>query len=115
LVVLDHQDLRLGPPTYDVASLLNDSLFPPPDLEAEFLGRSEVHEETYRRVAVQRTLKAVGTYAAFAQRGASRHLPLIPPTLRRALYHMALLPELRDLAARLQRSWGNWLSSEGTA
>src|SRR4029077_1128026 len=30
LVVLDHQDLRLGPPLYDLASLLNDTPFPPP-------------------------------------------------------------------------------------
>nr|HPK65586.1 phosphotransferase [Thermoanaerobaculia bacterium] len=30
--VIDHQDLRLGPPWYDLASLCNDSLFPPPEL-----------------------------------------------------------------------------------
>ncbi|MFY9823803.1 MAG: phosphotransferase, partial [Thermoanaerobaculia bacterium] len=33
LAVLDHQDLRLGPPLYDVASLLNDTLFPPAEAE----------------------------------------------------------------------------------
>jgi len=35
--VLDHQDLRLGPPAYDLASLLNDTLFPTPEVEAAFL------------------------------------------------------------------------------
>ena len=38
LAVLDHQDLRLGPPLYDVASLLNDTLFPPPEVEEALLG-----------------------------------------------------------------------------
>src|SRR5579864_3355545 len=33
VAVLDHQDLRLGPPAYDLASLLNDTLFPPRGLE----------------------------------------------------------------------------------
>ena len=37
LVVLDHQDLRLGPPLYDLASLLNDTLFPPPEAEEALL------------------------------------------------------------------------------
>ena len=35
--MLDHQDLRLGPPFYDLASLLNDTLFPPPDAEEALL------------------------------------------------------------------------------
>lgn len=105
LAVLDHQDLRLGPVAYDVASLLNDSLFPPAAVEAALLKRSGAPELDYRRAAVQRTLKAVGTYAAFAERGARRHLPLIRPTLRRTLFHMRQLPELEGLAQRLTKDW----------
>ncbi len=109
LAVLDHQDLRLGPASYDVASLLNDSLFPPAEIEAELLERSGVSEPDYRRTAIQRTLKAVGTYASFAQRGIPRHLPLIPPTLARAIFHMERLPDLKGLAAFLSRQWAPWL------
>src|SRR5260370_24078577 len=85
--VLDHQDLRLGPPAYDVASLLNDTLFPPAEIEQELLVAtpSATPRAAYHLAAAQRTFKAVGTYASFARRGAPRHLPLIPPTLARAL------------------------------
>lgn len=106
--VLDHQDLRLGPPAYDLASLLNDTLFPPPDSEEELLRRaapSPADRLRYHRAAAQRTLKAVGTYAAFALRGAERHLPLIPGTLARGLSHLARTPEGAPLAPALARLW----------
>jgi N-acetylmuramate 1-kinase len=110
--VLDHQDLRLGPPAYDLASLLNDTLFPPPEVERELLRRaapSRPERERYHRAAAQRTLKAVGTYAAFARRGVDRHLPLIPPTLGRALGHLARTPEGAGLAPRLAARWSHVL------
>jgi hypothetical protein len=101
VAVLDHQDLRLGPPTYDVASLLNDSLFPPPAAEEKLLEHAGLAQgeprQRYRRAAVQRGLKAVGTFAAFAARGAPRHLPLIAPTGARVLRHLGALPERRLL------------------
>jgi len=105
--VLDHQDLRLGPPQYDLASLLNDSLFPPPAVEARMLGLGPPAAAPldYRRAAAQRALKAVGTFAAFAERGAERHLRLIPPTLSRALDHLEALPELAPVAPALRRRW----------
>ena len=88
--MLDHQDLRLGPPFYDLASLLNDTLFPPPEAEEALLAAvapSPAERVRYHRAAAQRTLKAVGTYATFARRGANRHLPLIPPTLAQFVKH----------------------------
>jgi aminoglycoside/choline kinase family phosphotransferase len=97
VAVLDHQDWRLGPPAYDLASLLNDSLFPPPEIEQRLLfdaGCASVADlERYRRAAVQRGFKAVGTYASFALRGSTRHLPLVAPTGARALRHLEALPE----------------------
>lgn len=113
LVVLDHQDLRLGPPAYDLASLLNDTLFPPPDVEEELLASSRVSPVQYHRAAAQRTLKAVGTYTAFALRGADRHLPLVPPTLGRCLAHLARLPESAHLAADLTEAWAPVLEPAG--
>jgi aminoglycoside/choline kinase family phosphotransferase len=109
VAVLDHQDLRLGPPFYDLASLLNDTVFPPPEAEEALLARalpSPVDRVRYHRAAAQRTLKAVGTYAAFARRGADRHLPLIGPTLSRSLGHLALVPESAALVVDLGRVWG---------
>lgn len=109
LIVLDHQDLRPGPPWYDLASLLNDSLFPPPALEERLLARAlpagDEARLAYHRAAAQRTLKAVGTFAAFARRGCDRHLPLIPPTLARSLGHLARLPEAREIYPDLTRRW----------
>ena len=107
LAVLDHQDLRLGPPAYDWASLLNDSLFAPAELEGKLLdqaGPAGVEMEAYRQAAVQRGFKAVGTFVSFARRGSDRHLPLVAPTLDRALSHFARLEPGRSLAAALRRA-----------
>jgi aminoglycoside/choline kinase family phosphotransferase len=113
LVVLDHQDLRLGPPAYDLASLLNDTLFPPPELEERLLARAgwsaPAKRQGYHRTAAQRSLKAIGTYASFANRGARRHLPLIAPTLRRALAHLAYLPEAEPLLPAIGVRWEEFL------
>ena len=106
--VLDHQDLRLGPPLYDLALLLNDSLFPLPEVEAAILAGVLGGEEDlwrYRRAAAQRTLKAAGTFAAFARRGSDRHLGLIPPTLARASAQLSALPETAELGRELARLW----------
>jgi N-acetylmuramate 1-kinase len=112
VAVLDHQDLRLGPPAYDLASLLNDTLFPPRGLERRLVDAAfptAAGRLRYHRAAAQRTLKAIGTYAAFARRGSSRHLPLIAPTLRRFLRHFASVPEGAPLAPGLERAWGHVL------
>ena len=113
IAVLDHQDLRLGPPTYDLASLLNDTLFPPAEIEEELLAAvpGGVDRESYHRAAAQRTLKAIGTYTKFSLRGANRHLPLIPPTLARCLDHLGRIPEGAPLAGDLGRVWRPVLES----
>ncbi|MEM8959892.1 MAG: phosphotransferase [Acidobacteriota bacterium] len=95
--ILDHQDLRLGPPLYDLASLLNDTLFAPPSEIADDL---PVAHEDFARVAAQRTLKAVGTYAR-----SGRHANLIEPTFTRAIDFLLRVPETTDVAARLETRW----------
>lgn len=87
--VLDHQDLRPGPPLYDEASLLNDSLFPPAEVVTALLADRSL---LYHRVAAQRTLKAVGTYAR-----TGHHADLVEPTFSRARSHLARVPEARGL------------------
>ena len=110
LVVIDHQDLRLGPRYYDLASMLNDSLFPSPELEEEILqvllGKQPGARVQYHRAAAQRTLKAIGTYETFAQRGFERHRRLISPTLDRALRHLGEVPESHGLVGGLKRRLG---------
>jgi len=101
LAVIDHQDLRLGPPAYDVASLCNDSLYPPAALAEELL--QGLDPEAYHRCAAQRTLKAVGTFVTFAKRGSRRHLELVPKSLRSFVEHFAKLPEGEALAAGVER------------
>jgi len=107
LVVIDHQDLRLGPRYYDLASMLNDSLFLGPELEEEILqryvGDQAENRTQYHRAAAQRTLKAVGTYETFCQRGFERHRKLIRPTLNRALRHLGRLPEASGVTTELER------------
>jgi aminoglycoside/choline kinase family phosphotransferase len=108
VAVLDHQDLRLGPPAYDLASLLNDTLFPPADAEEALVALAMPAAEDrvrYHRAAAQRTIKAVGTYTSFLLRGADRHVPLIAPTLARGLGHLARLPEGEPLVEDLARVW----------
>ena len=108
LVVIDHQDLRLGPPCYDLASLLNDSLTLSVRERQEHL--SAVREDAaliaqYHAATVQRTLKIAGTFAYFATVGSDRYLELIPPALRRFLDALDALPEGRELAPWLRRAW----------
>jgi aminoglycoside/choline kinase family phosphotransferase len=116
--VLDHQDLRLGPSAYDLASLLNDSLLPPPEVEERLLARAGYDtgeaRQRYHRSAVQRTLKAIGSYAAFAHKGHRRHVPLIAPTLERTLRHVRQVPEIAPLAERLADQWGDIVRGERT-
>lgn len=106
--VIDHQDACLAPRYYDLASLLNDSLFPTRGQEHEYLaavGVDSEQMESYRRCAVQRTLKATATYVKFALRGSERHLPLVQPTLARTALQLEQLPEGRDLPDALYALW----------
>ena len=94
IVVIDHQDLRMGPAGYDLASFLNDSLRPSLDwcrkvaAPASGLDPQVVTEQQLARCAVQRGFKIVGTFHRFAQSGEPRYLPLVPPTLARTLGHL---------------------------
>ncbi len=98
LVVLDFQDARLGPITYDLASLLRDSYVSlEPGLQEALISRyrelarraglacedPEEFERAFLRTALQRNLKAIGTFAYQAVvKGVDRYLPYIPKTVR---------------------------------
>ncbi len=104
--IIDHQDARMGPASYDVASLLSDpyttlsrevvielierfiemkanSKVPLPNVD-EFRIELEL-------MTVQRMLKAIGTYASQAAAGNAVYIPYIEPALERALGAMKSL------------------------
>jgi len=90
--LIDFQDARMGPYTYDAASLLRDSsLDLDPGMVDEMLDRLEraldVAPEEFRRdfdlVALQRNLKDLGTFGYMATvRGRPEYLEYVPRTLR---------------------------------
>ena len=100
LRVVDHQDARMGPVTYDLVSFLLDRRSEPPSLaelrayrlflleERRLLGMEaldpdEVAQE-FRLMTIQRGLKAIGTFSyqtAVCNRG-SAYEQFIHPTLR---------------------------------
>lgn len=97
LGVIDHQDARMGPVTYDLASLVYDPYvaLPAPEVEAcleTFVAGSDGPDDARRalaeelpRMALQRLLKAVGTYAyQTLARGNDVYRPYLAPALVRA-------------------------------
>jgi aminoglycoside/choline kinase family phosphotransferase len=99
LRIIDHQDARMGPVTYDLVSFLLDRRLEPPSLAElrayrllllderrqlglEALDPDEVARE-FRLMTIQRGLKATGTFSyqtAVCKRG-SVYEHFIPPTL----------------------------------
>ncbi len=94
LHIIDFQDARMGPDTYDLVSLLRDSYVDIDKGEVDALidhflaGRAAPDENarTFRRrfdlMALQRNLKALGTFGFQAtSRGASAYTAFVPRTL----------------------------------
>ena len=116
LYIIDFQDARMGPDTYDLVSLLRDSYMDLPDhtvdeLIAYFLalkGETESEPEFRNRfslMALQRNLKALGTfgYQTTARRNPV-YIQYIPRTLRYVQQNLDQTPRfaaLRDLLAEL--------------
>lgn len=115
LWIIDFQDARLGPDTYDLASLLRDSYVDLPEqvveeLIAYFLalqGRSAGDAEFRRRfdlMALQRNLKALGTfgYQTTARRNPV-YIQYIPRTLKSARENLHRYPRFAALLTILAR------------
>jgi aminoglycoside/choline kinase family phosphotransferase len=114
LYIIDFQDARMGPDTYDLVSLLRDSYVDLPeqtvdDLLAYFLALKGVtgHDPDFRRrfdvMALQRNLKALGTfgYQTTARRNPV-YIQYIPRTLRYVrnnLQNQTRFARLRELLA----------------
>ncbi len=124
LLMVDFQDARLGPRNYDLASLLYDSyILLGEEFRAELLryylrrlraltGESPDEEgfsRAFRCAALQRNLKAVGTFASMRVRKATdRYLRYIPHTASCIRQHLGLLPEMEPLAKALEPALMGW-------
>jgi aminoglycoside/choline kinase family phosphotransferase len=118
LSVLDFQDARLGPLTYDLASLLRDSYVAlEPEKQGEMLdyyldlsrarGGLPLEGAAFRRAFVrtglQRNLKALGTFAYQAVvKGRDRYRESIPHTLHLVRLALEEDPDLAPLKRVLQ-------------
>jgi len=114
LYIIDFQDARMGPDTYDLVSLLRDSYVDLPEqtvseLLAYFLavkGQTD-DERTFRQrfgvMALQRNLKALGTFGyQTTTRRNSVYIQYIPRTLRYVRDNLDTLPQferIRELLA----------------
>jgi aminoglycoside/choline kinase family phosphotransferase len=112
---IDFQDARMGPATYDLASLLRDSYVElgeqfVADRAEEFRQRAvpgETRDTFLRRLelmSIQRNLKALGTFGYMGSvRGSRVYLPYIPRTLEHLRRNLARYPELSGLRRALAR------------
>jgi hypothetical protein len=110
---IDFQDARMGPATYDLASLLRDAYVDVPGalreaLVEEFRQKAAPAEsrEVFRRrfdlMCVQRNLKALGTFGYMAAvRENPVYLPYIPRTLEHARENLVRYRELEPLRRTL--------------
>jgi aminoglycoside/choline kinase family phosphotransferase len=113
LAMVDIQDARWGPDTYDLASLLHDAYI---DIDAAWAASiveeradADPDPRAYRlrldRVAAQRLIKMLGTFGyQVAVRGRSRYRSAIPRTLRRLHGCLSRRAETERLAAALVAS-----------
>ena len=116
VIAIDFQDARMGPATYDLASLAFDSYVDLGDSARDYLtarywetcghrlfSAKEEYERALRATAIQRNLKAIGTFAyQKAVRGAERYLASIPHTARMVQTHFEKRRDFGPLQASLE-------------
>ncbi|HEU4521540.1 MAG TPA: phosphotransferase [Thermoanaerobaculia bacterium] len=109
LYLLDYQDLRLGPDTYDLASLLRDrgvARLIGDEVELELIeyysarsGADDGVRRRYFETLLQRSIKILGTFAKQPiVRGRLHYLEFIPPTLESVRRCLDELPEFAVLS-----------------
>lgn len=114
LFVIDFQDARMGPDTYDLVSLIHDAYVDvPPALAARLIdhylartGRGPADREAFAArcdvMGVQRTLKALGTFGfQTTSRGNPVYLQYVPRTMRTVRTLLARHPRFARLRGLL--------------
>jgi len=106
IYIVDFQDARLGPVTYDLASLCYDSYIQhSPGLIAQLEGifftyhpSARVQRYEYPRMCLQRNLKALGTFGYQAsQMGREFYVQFVDRTLGYIRHHFDKLPEYAEM------------------
>src|SRR5205085_762639 len=110
LYLIDFQDARMGPDTYDLVSLLRDSYVDLTDREVDeliayFLALKKSRQSAvadFRRrfdvMALQRNLKALGTFGyQTTTRGNPVYIQYMPRTLRYARTNLEKYPRFKRL------------------
>jgi aminoglycoside/choline kinase family phosphotransferase len=112
---IDFQDARMGPASYDLASLLRDAYVDVPealqeDLKERFRQQAspdeprEVFRRRYDLMCVQRNLKTLGTFGYMATvRQNPVYLQYVPRTIEHARKNLSRYPELERLWRTLAR------------
>ncbi|HJT16568.1 MAG TPA: phosphotransferase [Thermoanaerobaculia bacterium] len=109
LFIIDYQDMRMGPDTYDMASLLRDrgvARLIGDDAEMDLLAyyaalrNADGNLRTrYFETLLQRSLKILGTFSRQPiERGRLHYLEFIPPTLESIERCLGELPEFSELS-----------------
>jgi aminoglycoside/choline kinase family phosphotransferase len=119
LFLIDYQDMRMGPATYDLASLLRDRgvgrvLGDETEMElVEYYGRRSPEyarsggagpelRRHYFETLLQRSIKILGTFSRQPiERGKLHYLDFIPPTLESVRRCLGELPDFAPLGALL--------------
>jgi len=117
MFIIDYQDARMGPASYDVASLLSDpytTLSRDAVLEltewfiemkaksTQLLPGVDAFRTELELMTVQRMLKAIGTYASQAAAGNPVYTPYLEPAVNRALGAMKSLGRFDATRALLE-------------
>ncbi|MBI4445133.1 MAG: phosphotransferase [Acidobacteria bacterium] len=117
LFIIDFQDARQGPPSYDLASLLKDSI-PLDSREVDWLrgyyferAGLDLSEEAFRRqfhlMSIQRLLKALGTYAyQILTRGNFIYEQYISGSLERVHFSLLEIGEFPCIQAWAEKELG---------
>jgi hypothetical protein len=116
LAMVDIQDARWGPDTYDLASLLCDAYV---DLDEAMSARMRDHyrgalaelaepdafERRFHVVALERMIKALGTFGyQAAVLGRTHYLEGVPRTIARIRRACAMWPDLREVGRCLDQA-----------
>ena len=122
MFIIDHQDARMGPASYDVASLLSDPYTTLPgdvvtDLVEWFIEKKTASSlrlpdigefrTELELMTMQRMLKALGTYASQAAANNPAYVPYIEPAIHRALTAIEKLGRFEATHTLLKASLGN--------
>lgn len=124
VVIIDFQDARLGPPTYDLVSLFYDSYVELNPSSVNYLmnyyiknfphySNLELSSEEFKTFfeiqSIQRCFKACGSFASFKNtRDDNRYLNYIPTTLNRVASLLESYPEYQCLLDVIESSRNKW-------